>query len=420
MHRTILINGGLFETRLALLEEDRLAEIIHLPFGAADGFCPAPAPLPGALYLARISRIAPELDAAFADIGAGPHGFLPAAACPPAKTAAGGGISRQVQEGQWLPVMVMKAAYDDKGPRLGARLAPEYEALAKQALNALDAKQRKPGPLPGAQPELAAAITRLAGTNADGLDSILADHPAAFALLQTRLDPALGGRLERAPAADLFTEHGIEEQISAALEPVYPLPGGGTLIIEPTSALTAIDVNSGGMGGAELRYRLNLEAARQIPRQLRLRGIGGQVVIDFLPVRPRKQSEDVLAALQAACAPDAAQIKISRLTPGGLVALTRERRGPSLATVLLQPAPAPAHGPPGAAAAANALMRSLGHAARQPGSRNFTALVSQDITDWLAQRPDFQLAAQREFGLNLTLKTDAGLGSGQWTIERAA
>ena len=403
MTQHIFINGGVFETRLALMAGERLVECRHLPFGAADQFAPAPLPVAGTLCLGRITRMAAELEAAFVDIGFEAPGFLPVSAMP---------AGARPSEGALLAVRIAKSAFDDKGPKLSARLSPEQSALARPHLSAGSAR---PGPLPGGLPGLAEAVAGLA--RAETPERVEVDHALAYARLKAELPSPLAGALARAPEGDLFARHHIGGQIEAALEPIMPLTGGGNLIIEPTSALTAIDVNSGGMGGAKLRQRLNLAAAKAIPPALRLRGIGGQVVIDFLPMRRPEQQQAVMAALKTSCRPDPARIKISRMTSGGLVALTRERARPSLAAELLAPAANPAPSPsPGAGA--NAMLRALAREARGPGGRNFRLAAAADIAAWLEGRGDFRLAAGREFGINLEFVLDETLEPGIWRLER--
>lgn len=411
----IFINGGLFETRLALVQQDRLTECLHLPFGAGNGFQPPARPMAGALCIGKVQRIAPEMDAAFIDIGGEEDGFLPAAAIE--RSDASISISRLVTEGQMLAVQIIKPSYDGKGPRLSSRLSVEQKAISAPHLPPQAGKSIQIGVVKASQPGLADALSALIGSDQPG--AIIIDHPAAFSRLMADLPASLQSSLERAGTGDLFASQGLDEQIEAALEPVQALQGGGSLIIEPTSALTTVDVNSGGMGGSKLRFRLNLEAARAIPPAIRLRGIGGQVVIDFLPVRAPKQREAVMTALKQACQPDPAQIKISRITTGGLVALTRERRGLSLAAQMNSTPARPIRAKPSPASEAHKLLRALASEAAQPGSRQFQIKAGLKIIDWLHSRDDFHLAVQREFGINLALTADESLETDQWTLTRA-
>ena len=133
--------------------------------------------------------------------------------------------------------------------------------------------------------------------------------------------PELGGRL-RQDDSDLV------DQVVPLLEPQVPLAYGAWLSIEPTTALTAIDVNA---GGARDPMRANLEAADAIAAQLRLRNLGGTVVIDFISLRSAKARGAVMAALKAALAGDPARLRTGRgFSELGLVELARKRRGLAL------------------------------------------------------------------------------------------
>lgn len=139
---------------------------------------------------------------------------------------------------------------------------------------------------------------------------------------------------EREP---LFWQWGIREQLMAALHREVPLPGGGNLVIERTEALTVIDVNTGafqGRGGQQREQAVtlaNVEAAREIARQLRLRDIGGIVLIDFINMRESANRERVLQALRTSLADDPVPAAVIGMTPLGLVEVTRKRTGASLA-----------------------------------------------------------------------------------------
>jgi Rne/Rng family ribonuclease len=127
--------------------------------------------------------------------------------------------------------------------------------------------------------------------------------------------------------ADPFEATGAAEQFEQALQPSVPLDGGGSLIIQPTAAFTAIDVNGGGRRALEA----NLTAAREIARQLRLRRIGGTAVVDFIDLPARAARARVLVALRDALARDPAPVQAFSMSRFGLVEISRKRTGPSLA-----------------------------------------------------------------------------------------
>lgn len=127
----------------------------------------------------------------------------------------------------------------------------------------------------------------------------------------------------------LFEAFGLEDEIAVLIEPRVPLPSGGWITIEGTEALTAIDVNSGrfteATGLEETSLRVNLEAADEIGRQLRLRGIGGLVVIDFIHLNEPANIARVLEVLTASLAHDRTPTQISGMSEFGLVEITRKR-----------------------------------------------------------------------------------------------
>lgn len=137
-----------------------------------------------------------------------------------------------------------------------------------------------------------------------------------------------------AGAESLLVAKGVDREIEAALSDRVELPSGGHLNIQPTEALTVIDVNSGRFTSsrtqAETVRRTNLEAAQEIPRQLRLRNIGGMVIVDFIDMDSRKDQQQVLEVLQRVLEEDRAKPQIGQLSDLGLVELTRRRQGQSL------------------------------------------------------------------------------------------
>ncbi len=126
----------------------------------------------------------------------------------------------------------------------------------------------------------------------------------------------------------LFAAYGIEEQISRALERRVSLPSGGNLVIDHTEALTVIDVNTGrytgGKGLEDTTTKTNLEAAREVVRQLRLRDIGGIIVIDFIDMARARNREAVLNRLEAELETDRTKTYVVELSPLGLVEMTRQ------------------------------------------------------------------------------------------------
>jgi ribonuclease E len=147
------------------------------------------------------------------------------------------------------------------------------------------------------------------------------------------LIPELADRVEFFDPADeplpLFERYHVHEQLHKALDRKVWLPSGGSLIIERTEALTVIDVNTGkNVGSSSLEetvFRNNLEAAEEIARQLRLRDIGGIIVIDFIDMEIKKNRDEVLRSFKGALARDKTRTQVFEISELGLVEMTRKR-----------------------------------------------------------------------------------------------
>ncbi len=154
------------------------------------------------------------------------------------------------------------------------------------------------------------------------------------------VEPRLTLYKRRRPIFDL---HGIEEEIQKALDRKIPLKSGGYVIFDQTEAMTTIDVNTGAYVGRrnleETIYRTNLEAAVAIARQLRLRNLGGIIIIDFIDMEEEDHRSSVLRVLEESMAGDHARHQITPLSPLGLVEMTRKRTRESLQHILCEDCP---------------------------------------------------------------------------------
>lgn len=130
-----------------------------------------------------------------------------------------------------------------------------------------------------------------------------------------------------------FADHGVTEMIDALLSPRVDLTGGGHMLIEPTRALVAVDVNTGPDTSPAAALKVNIAAARDLPRQLRLRGLGGQVVVDFAPM-PKKDRAILDQVMRAAFKTDGAETNLAGWTNLGLYEMQRRRDRLPLAEVL--------------------------------------------------------------------------------------
>jgi len=167
----------------------------------------------------------------------------------------------------------------------------------------------------------------------DDIDEIWVDKHDIYQRTKQFVHAVLPGReklvkLYRAKKS-IFRHYGIEEQCEEIHEREVRLPSGGAIVLDPTEALTSIDVNSGRSTKAkhidDTALETNIEAAREIARHLRIRDIGGLVVIDFIDMASRKHAQKVEEELRAACKHDKARIQIARISRFGLLEMSRQR-----------------------------------------------------------------------------------------------
>ncbi len=174
----------------------------------------------------------------------------------------------------------------------------------------------------------------------DKFDALVVDDQAAYDEITDyvrTVDPDLLARVRLYEGeGSLFDSHGIEEEIQKAFERKVDLPSGGYIIVEPTEALVSIDVNTGRFTGKgkkdpeETILRTNLDAAREIARQLRLRDVGGIIVCDFIDMESQENRDRVLHELRSHLGKDRARTKTFEVSELGLVEMTRQRVRPSL------------------------------------------------------------------------------------------
>jgi len=234
------------------------------------------------------------------------------------------------------------------------------------------------------------------------------------------LEAKLRGHAEQAP---LFEAFGVEEQIEAALAERVALPSGGSLIIQSTATLTAIDVNTGGRaesgGPEETALATNLEAAQEIARQLRLRNLSGMLVVDFVPMRRRPHQVEVLARLRLAVADDRVATHVFGFSPLGVVEMTRPRHGLTLAERLTVPCPACAASgrvKRPATVAAEILRRALAEARLAPAGA-FEVTAPPAVVETLRTTMAVALAETEErLGAPLRLKADAALAADAFKV----
>ena len=350
----------------------------------------------GDVYLGTVENVLPGIDAAFVNIGESEkNGFIHVTDLGPLRLRKGSaGITELLEPRQKVLVQVMKEPTGTKGPRLTGNLALPGRYLVLQPhglgvnisrrisaeaernrLRALGVLIKPPGAgllirteAEGISEELLIddleallrqweAIQQAAETavppvllnrDEDFIHRILRDHmgpdlarvvvddPAAVSRVGSFLGSELGNVVVESheESTELLEHYKINAAIRDALKPRVDLPSGGYVIIEPTEALTVIDVNSGSFtrsaNARETVLWTNVEAAIEIARQLKLRNIGGVIIIDFIDMDSRRDQLQLLEHFTTATRDDSARPQIAQLTELGLVELTRKRQGQNI------------------------------------------------------------------------------------------
>ena len=371
----LVVNVAPGEMRIALLHGERTVELHHHRAGRES--------VVGNIYLGRVKRLAPGTNGAFIDIGEERPGFLNA---EPDCHGATAPIGRSLDEGAEVLVQVSRDALHGKGPRLTRRpsLVGRYLVfhpgrggvdISRRITN--KAERRRLTRLVGEAAEAGDGFTLRSAAAAAAADAVIRDMaelhdawggrrrqaspPACLWRAPDPLERALmdhpglrhvviddAGILNKArrlmaegvvsrhyfESEPIFEHFAVQPAIEEALVARVALPSGGAVIIEETNALCAIDVDSGGATGSSASLRVNLEAAEAIARQLRLRAIGGLIVIDFLRLAKRGQRRRVIEAMAAGLADDRDATAPEGFSKLGLVEMRRRRTRPSLAETL--------------------------------------------------------------------------------------
>lgn len=201
----------------------------------------------------------------------------------------------------------------------------------------------------------------------------------------------------------IYDLHNIEDEIQKSLKRSVQLKSGGYLIIDQTEAMTTIDVNTGAYVGnrnlEETIFKTNLEAAQTIARQLRLRNLGGIIILDFIDMSQETHKEQVLMALEKALKSDTAKTSVTQLSSLGLVEMTRKRTRESLEHVLCESC-ATCQGRgfiKTATTVCYEIFREILRESRQFDAHELLVLASQDVTDLLLDEESDSLAELQEF-----------------------
>jgi len=469
MSDEILINVTPMETRVALVENGMLQEV-YIERSHNRGIV-------GNIFLGKVVRVLPGMQAAFVDIGLERAGFIHAADVvrldSEGMESRGGevpDIRSVVREGQALIVQVTKDPLGTKGARLTTHLsvssrylvymphtrhigisqriddeedrdrlrslverciehedmlneggyivrtmaerASEEDFLAdmrylKRLWNALKRKVDAGRAPMVIYDDLPLTTRTLRDLVREPVEKIRIDSREAFQRVQEFADsyiPEVKPLLEYYPGErPLFDLYSVEDEIQKALATRVELKSGGYLIIDQTEAMTTVDVNTGGFVGnrnlEETIFKTNLEAASAIARQLRLRNLGGMVIIDFIDMRDPEHRRQVLRNLEKIQEKDYAKSSITGISELGLVEMTRKRTRESLEHVLCEPCPV-CNGRgtlKSAETVCYEIFREILREARAYDNDKYLVLASQAVVDRLLDEESAHLADLEEF-----------------------
>jgi ribonuclease G len=257
------------------------------------------------------------------------------------------------------------------------------------------------------------------------VESVLVDDEQQYERIQgflRRTSPEMAERVRHWTGDEpLFEAHGVEASLRGTMERRVPLSSGGYLVIDDTEAMTVIDVNSGrnvGRGGSRLEdtiTKTNLEAATEVVRQLRLRDIGGIIIIDFIDMDDERNRKAVKAALDTALAGDRTRTYVVDISPLGLVEMTRQNisDGPREVMTEICPTCAGVGVIPSDETHAIAIERELLRALRGRGGDAVTVSVHPRIAELMTGEEGERLAAlEAEAGISIRLDRDSSLAPG--------
>jgi ribonuclease G len=493
LKREILISGSPRETRVAILEDDRLVELLVDRPDARRSV--------GDIYLGRVEAILPGIQAAFVDIGAEKSAFLHASdlvedededeAEPGLDEDEGGNghggprgrarrrmpnVAEELKRGESKLVQVTKEPISTKGPRVTAQVSlagrflvympfasrvgvsrkiedRDQRARLREMVSRLVPKEqggwiirtvaddlteekcrreiqhllglwkkirRKAGSVrPPLLLQRETSLTRgiVRDLFSDKVDSLLVDSRLLYNEIEQylkQIDPELLQRVHLYRGeTPLFDKYDIEAEIRGLFQQRVTLPTGGYLIIQPTEALTSIDVNTGRYTGKKdpesTILRTNLEAAREVARQLRLRDIGGIIVVDFIDMETRGSRDKVLQELRTHLGRDRARTKAFAVSELGLIEMTRQRVRPSLWQSMTIGCPTCSG--TGRVFRPEVVVRRLERSLKRAGAdhkeRQLAIRLHPEVALYLVeQEPNFLRQLEKQTGLGLEVRDD--------------
>ncbi|HVJ80470.1 MAG TPA: Rne/Rng family ribonuclease, partial [Planctomycetia bacterium] len=307
----------------------------------------------------------------------------------------------QLDRPEGLGVIIRTAGLDRTKRDLERDLS--YLARLWEAVVARIKRQRGPGVI---YQESDMIIRTIRDVFASDIDAIYIDEPTAYQRAKEFLEMVMPRFADRLKLYDhpkpLFHQFGVEEEIARINQKIVPLPKGGSIVIEQTEALVAIDVNSGNFRADDnaegTAYQINLQAAKEIARQLRLRDLGGVIVNDFIDMREERHRRGVEEALHKAVARDRARTKILRMSQFGMIEMTRQRIRPSLRRSLYRECPTcSGHGIiKSVESMAIECMRLLAFHSQRESVRRMQLTVAPEIATYLQNHKRRELLAVEE------------------------
>lgn len=507
MKREILMNSTARETRVAILEDDVLVEVM------VDR--PDAARMVGDIYKGRVEAVLPGIQAAFVDIGTEKAAFLHVSdvalddddeddaepgASPADDDGGNGGGGRRgrgyppiqdiVKKGQDLLVQVSKEPISTKGPRVTAHISlpgrflvympgsdhvgvsrkiedreerARLRALAREILPAKAggvivrtvgeeltretferelkslislwkqiqkkaARSRAPAVI-HREAKLVAGIIR--DLFSQKVDSLIVDSQRVYDDVRQYLEQVDPSLIERVrlytDPRPLFDAYDIESEIRDAFQRRVNLPSGGYIIVEPTEALVSIDVNTGRYTGKKdpekTILKTNVDAAREIARQLRLRDMGGIIVCDFIDMETKQNREKVLQELRQHLSRDRARTKAFQVSELGLIEMTRQRVRPSLYQT--QTEACPTCGGTGRIFTPETVVRRLERAIRRAWGdgkeKNLVVRVHPEVALYLLEEETgFVKTLEKQLGIRLALRDDPLIAQDDFRLVSAA
>ena len=496
MNKKIIINADAYETRIAILEDGDLAELL---VERADQRRHV-----GDIYKARVNAVLPGMQSAFVDMGLPKTGFLHASDLAEnlseledlsdveengdrgrRRRAPVPKIEDHLKKGQEVLVQITKESIGTKGPRVTQQvslpgrfcvLMPGVDHIGvSRRIEDRGERQRIKAIIHDLKPKGVGLIARTAGEGkgdpdfaadvkhltrlwqkidrkassvrapalvhrelemtaglirdlfTDDIEEVVIDDKESYTEIQNYLkavSPELRDRVklykEREPIFDFYA---IEPQIEKTFERKVWLKKGGYICIDHTEALVSIDVNTGRFTGKknqeETIFRNNLEAAREIPRQLRLRDIGGIIVIDFIDMEIESNKRAVLEELRKELKKDRARTKAFAVSELGLVEMTRQRERSSLLHYYTEDCP---HcGGLGKVPSLETMLvkleRAMRRVAAMGGEKRLTVKVAPEVALYFVEQEARRFnELEKRFRLRIDLKDDPQLKRGEMRV----